>query len=312
MLQKVTVVGAGHVGATTAQRLAEAQLAREVVMVDIVEGIPQGKALDLWESAPVMGFDTRVVGSNGYDVAAGSDVVVITAGVPRKPGMSRDDLLATNAGIVRSVSEEVKSCSPEAVVIIVSNPLDAMCYVAKETTGFPASRVFGMAGILDTARYRSFIAERLQVSVEDIQALVLGGHGDTMVPLVSYTTISGIPLSQFLESDEIDALIQRTRDGGAEIVRYLKQGSAYYAPSAAVAQMVEAISLDKKRILPCAALLDGEYGFSGIYLGVPCKLGRNGIEEIIEVELSSEERSSLETSAGHVRETLDSLKALGS
>lgn len=312
MLQKVTVVGAGHVGATTAQRLAEAQLAREVVMVDIVEGIPQGKALDLWESAPVMGFDTRVVGSNGYDVAAGSDVVVITAGVPRKPGMSRDDLLATNAGIVRSVSEEVKSCSPEAVVIIVSNPLDAMCYVAKETTGFPANRVFGMAGILDTARYRSFIAERLQVSVEDIQALVLGGHGDTMVPLVSYTTISGIPLSQFLESDEIDALIQRTRDGGAEIVRYLKQGSAYYAPSAAVAQMVEAISLDKKRILPCAALLDGEYGFSGIYLGVPCKLGRNGIEEIIEVELSSEERSSLETSAGHVRETLDSLKALGS
>ena len=312
MLQKVTVVGAGHVGATTAQRLAEAQLAREVVMVDIVEGIPQGKALDLWESAPVMGFDTRVVGSNGYDGAAGSDVVVITAGIPRKPGMSRDDLLATNAGIVRSVCEEVKSCSPEAVVIVVSNPLDAMCYVARETTGFPASRVFGMAGILDTARYRSFIAERLQVSVEDIQALVLGGHGDTMVPLVSYTTISGIPLSRFLESDEIDALIQRTRDGGAEIVRYLKQGSAYYAPSAAVAQMVEAISLDKKRILPCAALLAGEYGFSGIYLGVPCKLGRNGVEEIIEVELSDEERSSLETSAGHVRETLDSLKALGS
>ncbi len=310
MLQKVTVVGAGHVGATTTQRLAEAELAREIVMVDIVEGVPQGKALDQYESAPVLGFDTRIVGSNGYEETKASDVVVITAGIPRKPGMSRDDLLATNAGIVRSVSEQVRDASPEAIVIIVSNPLDAMCFVAKEATGFPSSRVFGMAGILDTARYRAFIAEKLNLSVEDIQALVLGGHGDTMVPLVSFTTVSGIPLSHFLKDAEIEALIQRTRDGGAEIVRYLKAGSAYYAPSAAVAQMVEAISLDKKRILPCAAWLDGEYGFSGIYLGVPCKLGRRGVEEIVEVELTDGERSALETSAGHVKETLERLKEL--
>ncbi|MEE8521447.1 MAG: malate dehydrogenase [Gemmatimonadota bacterium] len=310
MLSKITVVGAGHVGATTAQRLAEASLAREVVMVDIVEGIPQGKALDLYESAPVVGFDTRLIGSNNYDESADSDVVVITAGIPRKPGMSRDDLLATNAGIVRSVSEEVRSRCPNAIVIVVSNPLDAMCYVAKEATGFDTSRVCGMAGILDTARYRSFIAERLDVSVEDIQALVLGGHGDTMVPLVSYTTISGIPLSQFLGRADVDALIERTRDGGAEIVRHLKKGSAYYAPSAAVAQMVEAIALDKKRILPCAAWLDGEYGFSGIYLGVPCKLGRRGVEEILEVDLTEEERSALQVSAGHVKETLERLSSL--
>ena len=310
MLSKITVVGAGHVGATTAQRLAEASLAREVVMVDIIEGIPQGKALDLYESAPVVGFDTRLIGSNKYDESAGSDVVVITAGIPRKPGMSRDDLLATNAGIVRSVSEEVRSRCPDAIVIVVSNPLDAMCYVAKETTGFDPSRVCGMAGILDTARYRSFIAERLDVSVEDIQALVLGGHGDTMVPLVSYTTISGIPLSQFLGRADVDALIERTRDGGAEIVRHLKKGSAYYAPSAAVAQMVEAIALDKKRILPCAAWLDGEYGFSGIYLGVPCKLGQRGVEEILEVDLTEEERSALQASAGHVKETLERLNSL--
>ncbi len=310
MLSKITVVGAGHVGATTAQRLAEASLAREVVMVDIVEGIPQGKALDLYESAPVVGFDTRLIGSNNYDESADSDVVVITAGIPRKPGMSRDDLLATNAGIVRSVSEEVRSRCPNAIVIVVSNPLDAMCYVAKETTGFDTSRVCGMAGILDTARYRSFIAERLDVSVEDIQALVLGGHGDTMVPLVSYTTISGIPLSQFLGRADVDALIERTRDGGAEIVRHLKKGSAYYAPSAAVAQMVEAIALDKKRILPCAAWLDGEYGFSGIYLGVPCKLGRRGVEEILEVDLTEEERSALQASAGHVKGTLERLNSL--
>ncbi len=310
MLQKVTVVGAGHVGATTTQRVAEAELAREIVMVDIVEGVPQGKALDQYESAPILGFDTRVVGSNGYEATKASDVVVITAGIPRKPGMSRDDLLATNAGIVRSVSEQVRDASPEAIVIVVSNPLDAMCFVAKEATGFPSSRVFGMAGILDTARYRAFIAEKLNLSVEDIQALVLGGHGDTMVPLVSFTTVSGIPLSHFLKDAEIEALIERTRDGGAEIVRYLKAGSAYYAPSAAVAQMVEAISLDKKRILPCAAWLDGEYGFSGIYLGVPCKLGRGGVEEIVEVELTDGERSALETSAGHVKETLERLKEL--
>lgn len=310
MVERITVVGAGHVGATQAQRLAEMQVAREVVIVDILEGIPQGKALDLYESAPVVGFDTRVIGTNDYEPTRGSDIVIITAGIPRKPGMSRDDLLTTNAGIVRSVSEQVKAMSPDAIVIVVSNPLDVMTYVAKETTGFPANRVFGMAGVLDTARYRTFIAERLNVSVEDIQALVLGGHGDTMVPLVRYTTISGIPLSQFLSQDEIDGLIERTRKGGAEIVAFLKEGSAYYAPSAAVAQMVEAVVLDKKRILPCAAWMEGQYGVSDTYLGVPCKLGRNGVEEIIEVELTDEERAALEKSAEHVRSTIERLKSL--
>ena len=310
MFERITVVGAGHVGATQALRLAEMEIAGEVVLVDIVEGIPQGKALDLFESGPILGFDTHVVGSNGYDETRGSDLVVITAGIPRKPGMSRDDLLATNAKIVRSVSERIRKTSPKAIVIIVSNPLDVMCYVAKEATGFPAKRVLGMAGVLDTARYRTFIADRLNVSVEDIQALVLGGHGDTMVPLVSYTTISGIPLGQFLKQNEIDAMIDRTRKGGAEIVAHLKEGSAYYAPSAAVAQMVEAIALDKKRILPCAAWMEGQYGISDIYLGVPCKLGRNGVEEIIEVELTKDERKALETSAEHVRSTLAALKKL--
>lgn len=311
MLDKITVVGAGHVGATVAQRLAESMLARQVVLIDIIEGIPQGKGLDLLESGPVQGFDARIVGSNGYDESQNSDMAIITAGIARKPGMSRDDLLSTNAGIVRSVATEIRETSPEAIVIVVSNPLDAMCYIAKETTGFARERVLGMAGVLDTARYRTFIAERLRVSVRDIQALVLGGHGDTMVPLVSYTTISGIPLTQFLEADEIDALIQRTREGGAEIVGHLKTGSAYYAPSAAVAQMVEAIALDQKRILPCAAWLDGEYGLSDLYLGVPCKLGRGGVESIVEVELADDERSALERSAQHVRDTLEALKRLG-
>jgi malate dehydrogenase len=310
MLDRVTVVGAGHVGATLAQRLAEAELAREVVLVDILEGIPHGKALDIYESGPIVGFDTRVIGSNGYDETARSDIVVITAGVPRRPGMSRDDLLSTNAGIVRDVSAKIKETSPDAIVIVVSNPLDVMCYVAKEATGFEPRRVMGMAGVLDTGRYRTFIAERLGVSVEDIQALVLGGHGDTMVPLVSYTTISGIPLSQFLGPDEVEALIERTRKGGAEIVGYLKEGSAYYAPSAAVTQMVEAIAHDKKRILPCAAWVEGQYGLSGIYLGVPCKLGRGGVEEIIEVELTGEERAALEKSAEHVRSTIERVKEL--
>ncbi len=310
MLKKITVVGAGHVGATQTHRLAEMEVAKQVVLVDILEGIPQGKALDLYESGPVLGFDTHVMGSNGYEEAAGSDIVIITAGIPRKPGMSRDDLLATNAGIVRDVSKEVKRTSPDAIVIVVSNPLDVMTYMAYETTGFPPSRVFGMAGVLDTARYRTFIAERLNVSVEDIQALVLGGHGDTMVPLVSYTTISGIPLTQFLGKDEIDALIDRTRKGGAEIVSYLKEGSAYYAPSAAVAQMVDAIEKDKKRILPCAAWMEGQYGINDTYLGVPCKLGRGGVEEIIEVELSDDERAALEKSAEHVRGTIAKMKEL--
>ncbi|NNF38395.1 MAG: malate dehydrogenase, partial [Gemmatimonadetes bacterium] len=305
--KKITVVGAGHVGATCAQRLAEKELAREVVMIDIAEGIPQGKALDQWESAPVEGFDSRVVGSQTYESAAGSDIFIVTAGIARKPGMSRDDLLKTNAGIVRSVSEEIARVAPDSIIIMVSNPLDVMSHVAMEATGFPRERVIGMAGVLDTARYRSFIAMELDVSVEDIQALVLGGHGDTMVPLVGYTTISGIPLTQFLSMERIEALIQRTRKGGAEIVGYLKTGSAYYAPSAAAVQMAEAIVRDKNRILPCAARLEGEYGEEGIFLGVPCKLGEGGLKEIIQVELTDSERAALRTSAAAVRETMAAL-----
>jgi malate dehydrogenase len=308
MVNKITVVGAGNVGATTAQRLAEKELARHVVMVDIAEGIPQGKGLDQWESAPIEGFDARVTGTNGYDETAGSDIVVITAGIPRKPGMSRDDLLNTNAGIVKNVSEQVKSSSPNAIIIVVSNPLDVMCYVAKEVTGFPRERVLGMAGVLDTARYRSFIAEALDVSVRDIQAMVLGGHGDTMVPLISYTSVSGIPVTQLMPRETLNAIVDRTRNGGAEIVKYLKTGSAYYAPSSASVQMCEAIVNDQKRILPCAAWLNGEYGMSGLFLGVPCKLGRKGLEQIVEVELTAEERASLEKSAEAVREPMRALK----
>jgi len=308
--EKVTVVGAGHVGATCAQRLAEKELAREVVMIDVQEGIPEGKGLDQWESAPVEGFDTRIrgTGDNDYSLAEGSDVFVVTAGVARKPGMSRDDLLQTNADIVRSVSERIAEVAPDSIIVMISNPLDIMAYVAKETTGFPRERVVGMAGVLDTARYRSFIALELDVSVEDIQALVLGGHGDTMVPLVSYTTVSGIPLTQLLPDAKIEELIQRTRNGGAEIVGHLKTGSAYYAPSAAAVQMVEAILKDKKRILPCAAYLEGEYGQEGLYLGVPCKLGEGGIQEILEVELTEDEAASLAESADHVRATMESLE----
>jgi malate dehydrogenase len=308
MLKKITVVGAGNVGATTAQRLAEKSLARVVVMVDVVEGIPQGKALDQWESAPVEGFDTRLIGSNGYDESADSDIVVITAGIARKPGMSRDDLLNTNAGIVRSVCEQVKRTSPKSIIVMVSNPLDVMCYVAKQVTGFPRERVLGMAGVLDTARYRSFLAEAMDVSVEDIQAMVLGGHGDTMVPLISYTTVSGIPVTQLLDRKALDAIVDRARNGGAEIVKFLKTGSAYYAPSSAAVQMCEAIALDKKRILPCAAWLEGEYGMKGLFLGVPCKIGRNGLEKIIEVELSSAERVALGKSAEAVREPMAAVK----
>src|ERR687895_2585157 len=304
MVNKITVVGAGNVGATTAQRLAEKALAKVVVMVDVVEGVPQGKGLDQWESAPIEGFDTRVVGSNSYEEAAGSEMVIITAGIARKPGMSRDDLLNTNAGIVKQVSEQVKRTSPKAIIIMVSNPLDVMCYVAKKVTGFPRERVIGMAGVLDTARYRSFLAEALDVSVKDIQAMVLGGHGDTMVPLISYTTVSGIPVTQLIERKKLDAIVDRTRNGGAEIVKYLKTGSAYYAPSAASVQMVEAIVHDSKRILPCAAWLEGEYGMSGLFLGVPCKLGRKGLEQIVEVELTSQERTDLGKSADAVREPM--------
>jgi malate dehydrogenase len=308
MVNKITVVGAGNVGATTAQRLAEKELAKVVVMVDVVEGTPQGKALDQWESAPIEGFDTRVVGTNGYEETAGSDIVIITAGIARKPGMSRDDLLNTNAGIVKQVSEHVKRTSPNAIIIMVSNPLDVMAYVAKQVTGFPRERVLGMAGVLDTARYRSFLAEALDVSVEDIQAMVLGGHGDTMVPLISYTTVSGIPVTQLMDKPTLDAIVNRTRNGGAEIVKFLKTGSAYYAPSAASVQMADAIVHDKKRVLPCAAWLEGEYGMSGLFLGVPCKLGRKGLEQIIEVELTSQERADLGKSAEAVREPMSVLK----
>src|SRR5437879_4046721 len=308
MVNKITVVGAGNVGATAAQRVAEKELARTVVMVDVVEGIPQGKGLDQWQSAPIEGFDSRIIGTNGYAETADSDIVIITAGIARKPGMSRDDLLNTNAGIVKSVSEEIKKTSPKAIVIVVSNPLDVMCYVAKQVTGFPRERVLGMAGVLDTARYRGFLAEALDVSVEDIQAMVLGGHGDTMVPLISYTTVSGIPVTQLLGKPTLDKIVDRTRNGGAEIVSFLKTGSAYYAPSAAVTQMVEAIVRDKKRVLPCAAWLEGEYGLSGIYCGVPCKLGRNGLEKILEVKLTANEQTALTKSAEAVKEIMAAVK----
>jgi malate dehydrogenase len=307
MVGKITVVGAGHVGATAAHSVARKHLAREVVMVDIAEGIPQGKGLDMYETSPIEGWDARIVGSNGYEESAGSDIVIITAGLARKPGMSRDDLLQKNAAIVGEVSENVKDTSPDAILIMVSNPLDIMAYVAKQTTGFPRERVIGMAGVLDTARYRTFLSMEMDVSVEDIQALVLGGHGDSMVPVVSMTTVSGIPVTHFIERGRLDEIIQRTRKGGGEIVGHLKTGSAYYAPGAASAQMAEAIVQDKKRILPCAAWLEGEYGLDGLFLGVPCKLGRSGLEEIIEVELTDEEQTALETSAGAVRETMAKL-----
>jgi malate dehydrogenase len=308
MVNKITVVGAGNVGATTAQRIAEKGLARTVVLVDIQEGIPQGKALDQWQSAPIEGFDTRIIGTNGYDETRDSDLIVITAGIARKPGMSRDDLLNTNAGIVKQVSEQIKGTSPNAILIVVSNPLDVMSYVAMKVTGFPRERVLGMAGVLDTARYRAFLAEALDVSVKDIQAMVLGGHGDTMVPLISYTSVSGIPVTQLISQSKLDAIVERTRGGGAEIVKHLKTGSAYYAPSSAAVQMCEAIVGDEKRILPCAAWLEGEYGMSGLFLGVPCKLGRRGLEKIIEVELTKDERSALAKSADAVREPMGAVK----
>src|SRR3989475_2238828 len=303
MLTKITVVGAGNVGATTAQRLAEKQLARTIVLVDVIDGIPQGKALDQYESAPIEGFDTRIVGANDYGPAAGSELVVVTAGIARKPGMSRDDLVRTNADIVKQVSQEIKQNCPKAIVVVVSNPLDVMCWVTKQVTGFPRERVIGMAGVLDTARYRTFLAEALDVSVQDIQAMVLGGHGDAMVPLVSYTTVSGIPVSQLIAPDKLEAIVTRTRNGGAEIVAFLKTGSAYYAPSAAAVQMVEAIALDKRRILPCSAWLQGEFGLRDVFCGVPCKLGRAGLERIVEITLTGAEREELHKSAEAVRAT---------
>ncbi len=307
MVNKITVVGAGNVGATAAQRVAEKELARQVVLVDIVDGVPQGKGLDQWQSAPIELFDSRIIGTNGYDETENSDIVIITAGIARKPGMSRDDLMNTNAGIVKTVSEQVARTSPKAIIIVVSNPLDVMCYVAKKVTGFPRQRVLGMAGVLDTARYRAFLAEALDVSVRDIQAMVLGGHGDTMVPLISYTTVSGIPVTQLIERGTLDKIVDRTRSGGAEIVQYLKTGSAYYAPSAGAVQMAEAIVHDQRRILPCAAWLEGEYGMRDLFLGVPCKLGRNGLEKVLEVELTSAERVALGKSADAVREPMSKL-----
>jgi malate dehydrogenase len=304
-VNKISVVGAGHVGATTAQRIAERELADEVVLVDILEGVPQGKALDQWESAPVEGFDTLLTGTQSYGPTAGSGIYVVTAGLARKPGMSRDDLVQKNARIIGSVAGQIAEHSPDAIIVMVTNPLDVMAWVAMRTTGFPRERVIGMAGVLDTARFRSFIALELGVSVEDVQALVLGGHGDSMVPLVSTVSVGGIPLTQMLSQERIDALVERTRKGGGEIVGLLGTGSAFYAPSSAAVQMVEAIVKDKNRILPAAAWLEGEFGLEGMFLGVPCKLGRSGLKSIIEVELTVDERAALEASAADVRETME-------
>ncbi len=301
---KVTVVGAGNVGATTAQRIYEKGYA-DVVLVDVVEDMPQGKALDLLESGPVIGTDAQITGSNGYGETAGSDVVVITAGIARKPGMSRDDLLMTNMKIVGSVTEEVAKHSPDSVLVVVSNPLDAMVQHAYRVSGFPKERVVGMAGILDTARFRTFLATELKTSVTNVSAYVLGGHGDSMVPLIGSTTVGGVPVAKLIGAGRLEEIVQRTRDGGAEIVGLLKTGSAYYAPSAAAAQMVEAILLDRNEILPCAALLEGEYGVDGLYAGVPVKLGAGGVKEIIEVELTDSEKAALQKSADAVQELVD-------
>ena len=298
---KITVVGAGNVGATLGQRLAERGYA-DVVLVDIVEGMPQGKALDLLEAGPVVGYDSNVIGTNGYDETAGSAVCVITSGIPRKPGMSCDDLVKTNMNIVRGVTQELVKRSPNAILIVVSNPLDAMAQLALEVSKFPRERVLGMAGVLDTARFRTFIAQELKVSVLDVQAYVLGGHGDTMVPLARMCTVAGVPISKLIKPDRIEAIVKRTRDGGAEIVNLLKSGSAFYAPSASVAQMVDAIVLDRKQILPCAVRLEGEYGIKGLFVGVPVKLGAKGAEQIIELELTDDERAALQRSADSVKE----------
>ena len=308
MRKKVTVVGAGNVGATTAQRLFERGY-MDVVLVDVVEDMPQGKALDILQSGPVLGVNASIVGSNDYAPTAGSDVVVITAGIARKPGMSRDDLLFTNMKIITDVVEKTASYSPNAVLIIVSNPLDAMVQQAYQVSKFPKNRVVGMAGVLDTARFRTFLAAELGVSVKDVQACVLGGHGDQMVPLVHYTTVGGVPISQLLDPATLDRIIKRTQGGGGEIVALLKTGSAFYAPSAAAAEMVDAILLDQKRQLPCAALLEGEYGITGIYMGVPVILGAGGVERVVELELTSHERELLEKSADTVRELVTAMAA---
>jgi malate dehydrogenase len=309
MDKKVTVVGAGNVGATAAQRLAEKELC-DVVLVDIIEGVPQGKSLDLTEAAPIEKHDAHLTGANTYDATAGSNIIIITAGIPRKPGMSRDDLLGTNAGIMKKVTEQVAKLSPDAVIIIVSNPLDAMCHVAFDASGFPKERVLGMAGVLDSARFRAFIAMELNVSVENTHAFVLGGHGDTMVPLPRYSTVAGIPITELLPQDRIDAIVERTRTGGAEIVSLLKTGSAYYAPASAAVEMAESILKDKKKILPCAALLQGEYGIEDLFIGVPVKLGATGIEEVIQIKLTEDEQAALNRSAAAVQELKEAMKKL--
>ncbi|HXG40176.1 MAG TPA: malate dehydrogenase [Candidatus Limnocylindrales bacterium] len=305
---KVTVIGAGNVGATAAQRIAEAGLA-DVVLVDIVEGLPQGKALDLAEAAPIVLHDSRLTGTNDYAETAGSDIVVVTSGLARQPGMSRDDLLFKNAGIVRSVVEQAVRHSPDCILIVVTNPLDAMCHVAKDASGFPRERVLGMAGVLDSARFRTFIAQELGVSVEDTHAFVLGGHGDTMVPLPRYSTVAGIPITELLPAERIEALVERTRNGGAEIVGLLKTGSAFYAPGASVFEMVEAILLDRKRVLPCAVYLQGEYGTRDLFVGVPCVLGAGGMERIVEIPLTPDEQAAFDRSAAAVRELVEKLAA---
>jgi malate dehydrogenase len=303
---KVTVIGAGNIGGTTALHLAMRNFA-DVVLVDIVEGLPQGKALDILESGPIIRFDSNVVGSNSYQETAGSDVVVITSGKPRQPGMSREDLLNENQGIVQSVTEQLVKHSPNCVIVVVANPLDAMCHVALETSGFPRERVVGMAGILDTARYRTFIAQELEVSVRDVFALVLGGHGDNMVPLPSMATVNGVSITELLSQERVDAIVQRTRQGGGEIVELLGSGSAFYAPAAAIVEMVDAILLDQKRILPCATYLQGEYGINDLFVGVPIKLGAGGIEEIIQLDLTDDELADLENSANDVRNMVEVL-----
>jgi malate dehydrogenase len=310
MDKKVTVVGAGNVGATAAQRLAEKELC-DVVLVDIVEGVPQGKALDLTEAAPIEKHDAHLTGTNGYEATAGSDIVIITAGIPRKPGMSRDDLISTNAGIIKSVTEQIVKYSPETILIIVSNPLDAMCHVAFEASGFPKNRVLGMAGVLDSARFRAFIAMELDVSVENTHAFVLGGHGDTMVPLPRYSTVAGIPITELIPEDRIAELVDRTANGGAEIVSLLKTGSAYYAPASAAVEMAESILKDKKKVLPCAAYLQGEYGINDLFIGVPVKLGKDGMEQVIEITLTEDEKAALMKSADAVQGLKDDLAKLG-